>query len=223
MGHTNRILCALALNAVVSTLLACAAPSQPVLLTPTNTRLASTPVPTPKPPETAEPAPWDEARKLIWEEIVRAEDRALAEAERRIPYPYHEHLEVGSTHHLSAGFHLMPEIPPGEPLSLTFFDEVQSIPSGSTVLVLDVAGVEDSPWYHVQVVGVGEGWVNSPALYSSFEQENEQRLLERIEMEGILIEEHRDALAQRHGLTREQLHKIEREGILKGWWSHDRV
>ena len=157
----------------------------------------------------------EEQREEIWREIIRADHRAIEEAERRYPYPYHEHLEVGSTYRLSKGFNLMPEIHSSDPIAS--LDKVRSIPAGATVLVLDVASEEDPPWYHVQVGGVGEGWINSAAMYSSFEQESQQRLLEQIELEANLIDEYEDELAQKHGLTREQLHEILLEGTIEGW------
>jgi len=72
-------------------------------------------------------------------------------------------LEINERCKLSKEIPLMPELEPKDPL--VALEKIQSIPSGNIIRVINIVEKDTTPWYYVNVEGIGNGWINSIALY----------------------------------------------------------
>ncbi len=157
----------------------------------------------------------EEKRKEIFLEIVKAEDRAFKEAQEKYPIPYYEHLQVGQKYQLSKETPLMPELEPADPLGA--LEKMTYIPAGGTIEILQVATKQGSPWYHVSVQGIGEGWINSIALIGQFQQKETQQLKKQQDLQDMLTKKYKKEIIEKYGITDEQLIQITIEGVKKSW------
>lgn len=165
-------------------------------------------------PESQEVGLSEEKRKEIFLDIVKAEDRALKEAEEKYPFPYYEHLQVGQEYQLSKETPLMPELEPTDPFAA--LQQIKYIPVGGTIKILQVATKQGSPWYYVNVAGIGLGWINSIALMGQFPQE-EQQLDRQSDLWDALTKKYKNEVVEKYGITDEQLLQITVEGVKKNW------
>lgn len=110
--------------------------------------------------------------------VVSRNGLHVIDRERSLPRPLGSHpkspawvssgdLRVGRTYVIADGAPLMPAFDPPDPLAA--LAEVQHLPGGSHITVLEVRKRGGKPWYRVRATAHGsnmEGWVNSIALSS---------------------------------------------------------
>lgn len=162
----------------------------------------------------------EETRKEVFLDLVRAEDRALIEAEQTCPLEPTRFLTVGQTFTLSKKTSLMPELEPVDPMAA--LRRVKELPPGSQITVLRTAQKNSVPWYEVRASSsngrsLGSGWINSTALMGQSTLDPKDQLRKQSEMMSTLTEKYEAEIANRYGLTEEQLQEISTEGLTKNW------
>jgi len=162
----------------------------------------------------------EEERKKIWKEIIQIEDNALKEAEEKFPDQPEKSLRVGQVFRLTKETPLMPELEPADPLKA--IGKIQRLTPRTTIKVLEVSMPRQTPWYFVEARStsrklLGKGWINSIALVGQGQADLKKQIEKQINLERILIEEHKNKIANKYGLTPEQLKEISIEGISNDW------
>jgi len=162
----------------------------------------------------------EDKRKEIWREIVLLEDRSNSEAEQIVTLEPSSPLRVGQRIILSNPTALMPKFEPRDPMRA--LRDVQTLPRGTEIYIMRIRRKDGIPWYFVSVKIPGEryrkrGWINSMSLRGQFEQEQIERLKKKADIERRLVRKYKENLADKYGITLEQLEKISVEGIEKGW------
>jgi len=159
-------------------------------------------------------------RKEIFRAIVRAEDQADAEAERRYPLDPTRHLRIGETFTLSERTPLMPEVQPTDPLAA--LQRVKYLPPGTRITIVSEAARNNTPWYEVRASSpsgrpLGRGWINSLALRGQSGFDPRANITKRAALVLDLDKKYKAEIAKRYGITEEQLRAISLEGIKKNW------
>ena len=114
----------------------------------------------------------------------------------------------------------MPELEPVDPTAA--LKKMRRLPPLTTIKVLRVAVKQQSSWYFVEATSpskfsLGSGWINGVALMGQGQVGLKEQLKKQAELENRLKDEYEDKLAEKYGLTREQLERISIEGIEKDW------
>lgn len=159
-------------------------------------------------------------RKVIWKELVLADDRAANEAEERYPIDPTQSLHVGQAFKLTKETPLMPELEPKDPM--TALKKVLRVPSRTTIKILKIAMKGQTSWYYVTATNtfgtyIGTGWINSIALTGQLQVDVKQQAKKQGELEDLLKDKYESELAKKYGLTHKQLESINIEGLENNW------
>lgn len=157
----------------------------------------------------------EETRKEIFEAIVQAEDKAIAEAEQRYPLEPTLFLSVGDTFTLTQQTTLMPESEPSKPLA--GFGPAKLLPA-RTKITVDAVNEEDIyPIYHVSASSGDSGWIHSVALTGQSSVDKKDQMAKQYELQEELTEKYRADVAERYHVTEDQLRAISREALEENW------
>lgn len=157
-------------------------------------------------------------RREVWTQLVRAEDRAMKEAEAKYPLEPHKALKVGQEMVLTKQTPLMPDLEP----SIAALSRIRRLPTGASIRVLRVAKKSFAPWYQVVArspggSSLGTGWINSMALSGQIKVNGREQLGKQADYQRNLKDQCETQIAKDYGLTEEQLNAISVEGIKKQW------
>lgn len=159
-------------------------------------------------------------RKAVWTELVRAEDRAWGEAEKKHPLEPGQALKVGDEFRLTKETGLMPALNPVDPIGAIAM--IRGLPPGTVIRVQKIVQKGGAPWYQVSPTNsdgasVGSGWVNSIALIGQANGDGRERVQKQLDCERELNEKYNAKIAKKHGLNAEELMAISVEGVKKHW------
>lgn len=162
----------------------------------------------------------EKKRKEIYKEAISAGRRARIEAEKEHPIDPTQSLRAGQVYQLTNKTPLMPELEPADPIEA--MRRVKQLPPNVTIKVLSVSMKQNTPWYQVEAKGpsnsiIGTGWINSIALMGQGVVKPKEQLRKQAELMDQLRDKYKNELAQKYGLTREQLEAITTEGLEKDW------
>ena len=94
---------------------------------------------------------------------------------------------------------------------------LQLLPAGTTITVMAVDGEDHNKEYYVAVQGWGNGWILSIALINQSNIDFADQMNKQYKLQDELTAKYVGEVAARQSLTKEQLKKITREGLEKGW------
>lgn len=162
----------------------------------------------------------ESTRKEIFQDSIKAEDQANAEAERRYPLEPERAMKAGDELKLTRETLLMPELEPAD--ALEALQKIQRLPIGATIRVKEVTMNRITPWYEVTAISttgnvIGSGWINSIALQGQSETDMKDQMHKQMELMDELLVKYKAEVAKRYNITEEQLKNIDIEGIAKNW------
>jgi hypothetical protein len=154
-------------------------------------------------------------RREIFEAIVRAEDKANAEAEKRYPFDPMLSLSVGETFPLSKETPLITERNPTDPIAA--LSRMKRLPAGSQISITGVEDDNNHLVYQVRVGSLESGWIDSIALMGQSSVDPTIQMHKQTEMSDQLTEKYTVQIAHQYDLTEEQLDEISTEALKKNW------
>ena len=162
----------------------------------------------------------EEKRKEIFQWIVKAEDKAHKKASDQYPIDPTQSFRVGQKLQLSKATPLMPELNPADPMAA--LQKMRSLPTRSRISVIGIATKNNTPWYLVEATSasnspLGKGWINSMALMGQAKADPKEQIKKQGECENDLLVKYRKEIAEKYGITLEQLKAIEVEAWRKNW------
>ncbi len=157
----------------------------------------------------------DQQRKQIWHEFISA----LKKAERKRPLDTSQPLRVGDIFLLSKETLLMPVLEPNDPIAVA--EKIKGLPARTTIKILGFGVRQETVWYSVEATSplkssTATGWINSISLMRQGPLTDKKKTEEQAKIENWL-NGYENRLAQKYGLSHEQLREIFSEGIAKDW------
>ena len=164
------------------------------------------------------------ARKRIWKDYMLLVQFAEKSAEKQYPIDIlMKNLQEGETFQLSSKIALMPKLNPiGVDDTIISILNAQTIPSGYIIKILRVADKDGVPWYYVDVMNsvgfyIDSGWINSMALIGQNRDHYDQQLENQYNLRIYLVENCKNEITKKYGISQDQLKEIISEAINKDW------
>ncbi len=161
----------------------------------------------------------EKQRIEVYRKVCRLGGVAREEAEERYPTNLPQSLKIGDQFKLTRETSLMPEFEPTD--FSAAMSQIRQIPPGATIEIIKVRKKNDTPWYFAEVfTGAarwGRGWINSIALLGQDQEDIKQRIASNQQTLEQLADKYWSELADKYGLTRDQLDEIWAEGVSKDW------